>query len=127
MKLSFVFGGKQYQLDLHVLPGSTPVLFCHKDIDSMGLKYETMYKKMTRESDGYTEVVNMRNGLSFLIFPHPSYFAETQLLSMHRNLGHPSFDEHMKLQCFDSECGGPQSSSRLHHHHRNRPKRLLEK
>ncbi len=113
MKFSFVFGGKQYQVDVHILPGSTPLLFCRKDIDSMGLNYETLCKRITRESDGYTEVVPTRDGLPFLIFLHPSYFPETQLRSMHLNLGLPSVDMHMKLLETADISDSPRGTRRL--------------
>lgn len=73
------------------------MLLCHQDMDELGLNYQTMYKSVTRLSDGFTELVSMRNGLPYLKFSSKSYFSEAQLRSMHRNLGHPSVDKHMKV------------------------------
>ncbi len=90
LKFSFIFGRKLYTLDLYILPDSTPELICHKDMDEMGLNYQTMHKSVTRISDAYSEKVSMRGGLPFRNVSHQSYFTEAQLRSMHRNLGHPS-------------------------------------
>lgn len=97
LKFGFMFGGQIYEIDLYILPGSTPILISHKDLDNMGLNYQTMYKSVTRLSDGFTEPVLMRSGLPFLIFCHQSFFTAAELQSMHRNLGHPSVDKHMKI------------------------------
>lgn len=93
----FMFGSKVYGMKVYILPGASPLLLCHKDLDDFGLNYQTYTKKLTRVSDGYTEKVPMIGGLPWLVFTHPSYFSEAQLRSMHRNLGHPSVNKHMKL------------------------------
>lgn len=39
----------------------------------------------------------MHGKLPFLIFSSPGYFTETQLRTMHRNLGHPALEKHIQV------------------------------
>lgn len=93
----FLFGSKLYSMKLYILPGRTPMLICHKDLDDMDLNCQTVKKRVTRVTDKYSEKVAMKNGLPYLIFSQPSYFTEVQLKSMHRNLGHPFVEKRMKV------------------------------
>lgn len=97
LKFAFNFGGRTYVLMLYIVPGNTPLLLSHKDLDSMGLNYQTLHKVVERLDDGYKEKVQMRNHLPFLVFSPTSYLTENQLRAIHRNLGHPSFDKQMKI------------------------------
>ena len=69
MKFYFLFGGVEYCVVLHIVPGSTPPIFCHRDIDSMGLNYQSLYKFLERPEDGYKEEVGIRQNLLYLVFP----------------------------------------------------------
>lgn len=91
LKFHFMFGSKVYDMMLHILPGATPMLICHKDLDSMGFNYQTLKKRVTRFSEHHAKRPH------FLMFSQPSYFTESQLRSMRRNLGHPSVATHMKI------------------------------
>lgn len=96
-KFGFIFGHLLYEMDVHILPGISPLLISHKDLDRMGLNYQTHFKTITRVSDGYTEDVTMKGGLPYLRFNHQSLFSEAQLRAMHRNLGHPSVEKQMRV------------------------------
>lgn len=63
----------------------------------MGLNYQSLYKVIERPEDGYTESVDMRNGLPFLVFPSVGYLSVTQLQTIHRNLGHPSVEKQTQV------------------------------
>lgn len=63
----------------------------------MQIKYQSLYKVLHRPSDGYTQQVEMRNNLPFLVFHSTGFYTEAQLLTMHRNLGHPSVEKQMKV------------------------------
>eukprot|EP00171_Calliarthron_tuberculosum_P022600 IDg22600t1 len=97
LKFAFVFGGRTYNLLLYIVPGNTPLLLSHKDLDSMGLNYQSLHKVVQRPDDGYEEKVQMRNHLPFLLFTTTSYLTENQLRAIHRNLGHPTLDKQMKI------------------------------
>ena len=93
----FNFGGRSYFVNLFVIPGTSPILLSHKDIDRIGLNYQSLYKVVERPDDGYAEEVEMRNYLPFLKFEVYSYLSSKELLKMHRNLGHPSVERQMKV------------------------------
>lgn len=93
----FHFGGREYSVNLNVVPGPTPLIISHKDLDGMGLNYQTYYKTIDRPEDGYKEKVEMRNYLPFLLFPKYGYLSAAQLQNIHRNLGHPSIEKQMQI------------------------------
>ena len=65
---SFYFGRRIYKVVVHVLPGDSPLIFSHLDLDNMGLNYQSWYKVIERVSDGHAEPVEMRNNLPYLVF-----------------------------------------------------------
>eukprot|EP00171_Calliarthron_tuberculosum_P014672 IDg14672t1 len=97
MKFSFGFGGRIYKLILYIVPGNTPMLLSHRDMDAMGLNYQSLHKVVQRPEDGYEEEVQMRSNLPFLVFESNSFLTENQLRAMHRNFGHPTLEKQMKL------------------------------
>ena len=66
-------------------------------MDNMGINYQSLYKIVERPEDGYREKVEMRRNLPYLVFPCLGFFSDVQLKNMHRNLGHPSVEKHMKI------------------------------
>lgn len=63
----------------------------------MGLNYQSLYKMVERPDDGFFELVQVRNNSPYLVFSGSSYFTETHLRDMHRNLRHPSREKQMKV------------------------------
>ena len=51
----FFFGGEGYRIGLHIVTGDTPLIISRKDMDEMGLNYQSLYKIIERPSDGYKE------------------------------------------------------------------------
>ena len=93
----FYFGGREYCVKVYVVPGSSPFLLSHRDLDIMGLNYQSLYKVIERPEDGHQERVEMRGNLPHLLFSTYGYFTEVELRNMHRNLGHPSVDKQVKI------------------------------
>lgn len=93
----FYFGAELYSVKVYVLPGNTPMILSHRDLDCLGFNYQSFHKIITRMKDGYTESVEMRNNLPFLVFSGAGFFTESQLRTMHRNLGHPSIEKQMQV------------------------------
>lgn len=94
---SFCFGGRVYNVDIHVLPETSPFILSHRDLDHIGLNYQSLYKIVERPDDGFVEPVEMRGDLPFLVFSTFGFFTDTELRTMHRNLGHPSVETQMKV------------------------------
>ena len=97
MEFHFFFGGLLYSCGVYIVPGSSPFLLSHKDLDQFGLNYQSLRKIIERRSDGYREDVEVRGNVPWLLFANPSYFTETQLRNMLRNLGHPTVEKHMRV------------------------------
>lgn len=97
IKFWFYFGGKMYTVMVHVIPGDTPLIFSHRDLDEMGFNYQSKYKIIERPTDGHYEAVEMRRGLHHLVFSRAGFFGEAHLRTMHRNLGHPTLEKQMKV------------------------------
>lgn len=94
---SFFFGGQICTVDVHVLPGTSPFILSHQDMDRIGINYQSLFKIVERPDDGYSEPVEMRGNLPFLVFSSFGFFSDVQLRAMHRNLGHPSLEKQMKV------------------------------
>ncbi len=97
IKFWFCFGGRLYSVHVNVIPGDTPFILSHRDLDNMGLNYQSLFKIVERPEDGYVEPVEMRGNLPYLVFTMGGYFTETQLRNMHRNLGHPTLEKQIKV------------------------------
>ncbi len=93
----FYYGSRLYNVNVYIVPGCSPFLLCHRDMESLGLNYSTLHKVVDRSDDGYSEPVEMRNNLPHLVFTTPGYLSDAQLQTMHRNLGHSSVDKQMKI------------------------------
>lgn len=68
MEFHFLFGGKMYSVSLYTLPGDDPMILSHRDMDKMGLNYQSFWKVIERVADSYSEPVAMRHNLPFLVF-----------------------------------------------------------
>ena len=97
MKFHFLFGGELCTILLHIVAGEDPMLLSHADMDMLGLNYQSGYKIVERMSDHYTQDVEMRNGLPFLVFETVGFLSTNKLRAIHRNLGHPSVEKQMKV------------------------------
>jgi len=73
------------------------MILSHKDLDRMGLNYQSFWKIIERVTDSYYENVDVRNNLPFLVFETVGFFSSTELRSIHRNLGHPSVEKQMRV------------------------------
>ncbi len=82
---------------LNIVPEDTPLIISHKDIDAMGLNYQSLYMVVERPEDEYTEAVEMRRNLPHLIFSPYGYFTMDQLRQMYRNFGHPTIEKQMRI------------------------------
>lgn len=52
MKVYFYFGRKE-DYDAHnIVLGSTPLVISHKDLEDLGLNYQTLHKIFERPEDG---------------------------------------------------------------------------
>lgn len=91
----FYFGAEQYFVKFYVLPDNSPMLLSHRDMDWLRLNYQSFQKIITRIDDGYTEAVEMRNNLPFLVFSGVGFFTELQLKTMHQT----SVIRHWKSKC----------------------------
>lgn len=87
----------EYTLDLRIVPGHTPLIVSHQNLDQMGISYQTLHKTTERPNDGYSERMEMRNYLSFLNFPRYNFLSISQLKTFHRNLSHPSVEKQMRI------------------------------
>lgn len=97
MQFWFYFGGRLYHIIDNVFQGRTPVISSHRDLNNMGLNYQSMYKIIERPEDGYTEHVDWRCNLPYLVFTSYGHFSDEQIRTMHRNLGHPTLERQMKV------------------------------
>ena len=97
MDFPFYWGGILYNCGVYIVSGPSPFLLSHKDMDHFGLNYQSLRKIIERPSDGYSENAEMRGNVPWLLFANPSYFTEAQLRNMHRNLGHPTVEKHMRV------------------------------
>lgn len=97
IQFKFYFGGKLYTGQVHVIPGDTPSILSHRDLGRLELDYWSLYKLVNRPSDGYTEPVEIRNNLRYMVFTSPGHLTEAKLRIMHRNLGHPTLEKKMKV------------------------------
>lgn len=46
-------------MNLNILPGPTPLIISHKDLDEMGLNYKMYKKTIDRPEDGFVEKVDV--------------------------------------------------------------------
>ena len=82
------FGGIEYPFRVFIVKGHSPFLLSHRDMDNMKLSYHSLEKKVFRPSDGYSEDVVWFNDLPHLPILSASYLTESQLMNVHRSLGH---------------------------------------
>lgn len=43
----FHFGGKEYSLKFNIVRGRNPLIISHKNLDDMGVNYQTLHKNWT--------------------------------------------------------------------------------
>lgn len=68
LKFYFPFVDVEYSADLKMVPGNTPLFIPHKNLENMSPKYQTSYKIFEELDDGYTETVQKRPHIYFLLF-----------------------------------------------------------
>lgn len=83
IRFYFHFGDRKYSVVLNTVTGSTSLIILHKDLDNMGLSYQTFYKVIERHEDRYSKKAEMQNYLPFLVFPKYSFRKSTQLRNIH--------------------------------------------
>lgn len=85
LKFYFLLEGREQSVDLNIVPGATPLTASCKDLDSMSLNYQTLYKTTGRPEEGYEEKVEKRHYLLFLTFPKYFFLSAGQLRNMQRS------------------------------------------
>ncbi len=70
MMFYFLFGWREYEVKLNIVPNSVLLIILHFDLDKTGHNCQLPYKIEVRSDDEFVEKVEMRNGLPFLCF-HP--------------------------------------------------------
>lgn len=93
----FLFGYQLYHVRVYLVPGFSPFLLSHRDMDRFGISYHSLEKTMNRPDDGFSEKVVWQNNLPYLPLSAPSLFSEAQLMRIHRSLGHASPDKVLRL------------------------------
>lgn len=94
---SFHFVGLKYSVTLKINSGNTPLIISHKALDDMGVYNQSYHKIIETVDDGYSELVKMKNYLSFLVCSKYRFLTRAQLWNIHRNLGYPSVEKQMKI------------------------------
>lgn len=69
LEFYFHFVEIEFSVTFNTVPGSTPLIVSHKDLDDLGLNYQTLHKIIDRPKDGYKEKAEMRNYSFYLVFP----------------------------------------------------------
>lgn len=97
LKFYFYFCGKEYSVTLNILPAPTPLNICHKDMDDVSLNYQKLHKTIESLKDCFTEKVEIRNYLAFLLFAKYDFISRVRLRNIHRNLDNPSVENQMRV------------------------------
>lgn len=70
---SFSFRSREYSVMKNIVRGPTSLILLKK-LDKSGLNYHTVYNVIERPEDGYCLNIEMRNYISFIIFPENIIF-----------------------------------------------------
>lgn len=55
LQFYFHFGEREYAIKFNIVPGPTPQIISHKDLNNLSLNYQTLYKSIDRPDEGYSE------------------------------------------------------------------------
>ncbi len=94
---TFHFGFQLYHARVYLVPVISPFLLPHRDMDNLGISYNSLEKRLIRTEDGYFEQVILHENLPHLPFNSPSMLSEAQLMSIHRSLGQAGRDKVIRL------------------------------
>jgi hypothetical protein len=91
-------------ITFHVVPASTPFLFCIQDMDRMGVKLDNLTNLLIRERDNTIVPVVRKWGHPFMLLGSEgtsevmaSHLTETELRQLHRRFGHPSVQRLVRI------------------------------
>lgn len=71
--VSFKLGEKKYSVCHNIVPRASPLIVSHRDLDDMGINYQTFHKSSYTPEDKYKEKLVFRNYLLYLTFPKYGY------------------------------------------------------
>jgi hypothetical protein len=94
---SFVFGGRSYEIIVHIIPGPTPLVMCHATMNEFGFSSHSFEALLVRVSDVFSRKVEMINELPFLAVEDgfETLRSASELRRIQRNLGHLSVSTKM--------------------------------
>ncbi len=91
------FGHQPYSGRVFVVPGFSPFLLFHRDMDRIGISYHSLEKTVVHPEDGHEQNVMWHRSLPFLPFCSVSFLSDAQVKNIHHNLGHAPTDKVARL------------------------------